>query len=287
MRMLLREVPAKLLLFFFSAALISSCEPAGQIFPTETPTPPAETPVVTATRVWFPSTATPTVYVPPTVTQQPEVLPSYGDLLIQDDFTDHLAWLTGSYANGNAAYSINALNLAVAELGGTVTSFRKETYFTDQYWEITLTPNLCTPIDTYGLIFWSVNKQTYHQLAFNCNGEFSIQKVKNGRSTPLTDWIPSSQVPRGGLSSMRVGLWIGGGLVRVLLNDQLQAGVYILPATGGIGIFATSNGGPAVNVSFSDMQIYTVNRGDYPPTPTPTVHPTNTPYPTQPKPNGK
>jgi hypothetical protein len=230
--------------------------------------------------VWFPSTSTPTIYVPPEETPTPWENPDFGELVLQDDFSDKFAWLTGSYPGGNVAYGEDTLNLGVASPGGALTSFRKDTYFTDLYWEITLTANLCSPADTYGLIFWSVNDQNYHQLSFNCSGEYSIEKVKGGRPSTLLDLTPSSQVPRGGLSPFRVGLWVGNGLVRVYLNDQFQTGIYLSPATGGIGVFARSSNGPAVSVSYSDMQIYLVSPADYPPTPTPTLKPTKKPYST-------
>lgn len=265
-------------------AFLVSCHPVTATFIPYTSTPAEVTSTPTATRVWFPSTATPTVYVPPEETPTPDVSPGFDELAFQDDFSDHLAWLTGSYPGGNVAYGEGNLNLAVATPGGSLTSFRKDTYFSDFYEEITITANLCSPTDTYGLIFWSVNAQNYHQLSFNCGGEFSVEKVKSGRPSQLLALTPSSQVPRGGLSPFRVGLWVGDGLVRVYINGQFQTEIYVPPATGGIGIFARSAGGPAVSVSYSDMQVYLVSPVDYPPTPTPTLRPTNKPYPTLPTP---
>ena len=121
------------------------------------------------------------------------------------------AWLTGAYPGGNVAYGADTLNLAVAVPNGSLTSYRKDTYFSDLYWEITVAANLCTPSDIYGLIFWSENEQNYHELAFNCSGEFSMDKVNSGYRSQLLDWTASSQVPRGGLSPFRVGLWVGKG----------------------------------------------------------------------------
>jgi hypothetical protein len=263
---------------------IAACHPLTPTYIPDTPSPTEQTSTPTATRVWFPSTATPTIYVPPTETPTPDVSPGFDELAFKDDFSDHSSWLTGSYAGGNVAYGEGTLNLSVASPGGSLTSFRKDTYFSDFYEEITITANLCSPTDTYGLTFWSVNGQNYHQLSFNCSGEFSIEKVKSGRPSQLLDLTPSSQVPRGGLSPFRVGLWVGDGLIRVYLNGQYQTGIYIPHATGGIGIFAHSAGGPAVSVSYSDMQMYLVSPVDYPPTPTPTLRPTNKPYPTLPTP---
>ncbi len=263
---------------------ISGCISSEPIEVFESPTAFNEIGITTATRVWFPSTSTPTVYVPPENTPTPYESPDYGPLVITDDFSDRQGWLSGSYAAGNVAYGKETLNLAVSVPGGSLTSFRKDSYFTDFYWEMTVTGNLCSPTDAFGLIFWSVNDKNYHRLSFNCGGEYAVEKVKNGKASPLLDWSPSSQVPRGGISPFRVGLWVGGGYVRIYLNDIYQDEVYLSPATGGIGIFAQSGGGPAVNISYADMQLFSVSTFDYPATPTPTPTPTKKPFPTLPTP---
>jgi hypothetical protein len=260
--------------------ILSACQPAASAFETETPTPLTETPTPTATRIWFPSTATPTVYFTPQQTPTPNEGPDFGGLVITDDFSDRTTWVTGVSADGNVAYGDNTLNLAVSTPGSTLTSFRKDTYFSDFYLETTITANLCSPTDIYGLVFWSLNDRTYYRISFNCSGEYAMEKVKESRISTLLDWSPSGQIPRGGLSPFRVGLWVGGGYVRLYLNDVYQNGVYMAPATGGIGAFAYSAEGPAVSISYSDMTIYSVSPGDYPLTPTPTKKPTQRPYPT-------
>jgi hypothetical protein len=260
--------------------LLTACQPAASAFVTDTPTPLTETPTQTATRIWFPSTATPTVYITPDQTPTPNEGPDFGGLVIQDDFSDRTSWTTGVTADGNVAYGDNTLNLAVSTPGSTLISFRKDTYFTDFYLETTITANLCSPADTYGLIFWSLNDHTHFRISFNCSGEYTMEKVKEGKITTLHDWSPSGQIPRGGLSPFRVGLWVGGGYVRLYLNDVYQDGVYLAPATGGIGAFGHSAEGRAVSISLSDMTIFLVSPGDYPLTPTPTKKPTRRPYPT-------
>ncbi len=250
----------------------------------ESTTPTINTVYPTATRIWFPSTSTPTVYIPFENTPTPYESPDYDVLVITDDFSERKSWQSGSFPAGNVAYGKNTLNLAVSSPRASLTSFRSDSYFSDFYWEMTVTGNLCSPTDAFGLIFWSVNDLNYDRLSFNCAGEYAVEKVNNGRSSPLMDWSPSSQVPRGGLSPFRVGLWVGGGNVRIYLNDIYQDGVYLPPATGGIGIFAQSGDGPAMNISYSNMQLYSVSPSDYPATPTPTPLPTKKPFPTLPTP---
>ena len=259
---------------------LSACQPAEATIDPETPTPLTQTPTSTSTRIWFPSTATPTVYFTPLQTPTPSESPDFGELIIKDDFFDRTAWINGAFPAGNVAYGDKTLNLAVSSPGSSLTSFRKDTYFSDFYMETTVTANLCSASDSYGLVFWSVNDKTYYRISFNCSGEYALEKVKEGRPTTLLDWSPSGQVPRGGLSPVRVGLWVGGGYIRLYLNGIFQAGMYLPPATGGIGVFAQSAEGPAVSISYSDMEIYSVSPIDYPLTPTPTKKPTRRPYPT-------
>ena len=242
------------------------------------------TAIATTTRIWFPATSTPTFRPQEAGTPTPDSSPDFGILLVDEDFSNPNDWLHGPYAGGNVAYGTNTLNLAVAAPRSYLTSFRKDTYFNDMYMEVTITPNLCSPSDTYGLIFWSANDTNYHQLTFNCAGLYAVEKVKNGRATSLLNWTPSSQLPRGGFSPFRAGLWVGGGLVRIYLNGSFQSEIYLPAGTGGVGVFAESASGPAMNISYSDMQIYGVTSAQYPPTPTITPTPTKKPYPTQPTP---
>jgi hypothetical protein len=267
-------------LLCLSLVILAACQAVTSTVETDTPTPLTETPTQTATRIWFPSTATPTVYTTPQQTPTPNEGPDYGGLVITDDFSDRISWTTGVSIDGNVAYGDNTLNLSVSAPGSTLTSFRKDTYFSDFYLETSVTANLCSPTDTYGLIFWSLNNRTYYRISFMCSGEYSLEKIKESRITTLLDWSASGQIPRGGLSPFRVGIWVGGGYVRLYLNGIYQDGIYLAPTTGGIGAFAYSAEGPAVSISFSDMTIYSVSPGDYPLTPTPTKKPTQRPYPT-------
>ncbi len=271
------------LAFLWAGAMLSACLPsAGEVGSPPTATAAASTP--TSTRVWFPATATPTQYVPPSITPTTVGQLRYGDILFSDQFSETNDWVSGSFAGGNIAYDDHKLNLAVSTPGGYLLSLRKNTITTDLYIEMTIQPNLCSPSDRYGIAFWSVNEEHYSRLVFDCSGQFALEKVKDGRTGTYLPWSPSSQVPRGVLSPIRVGLWLGGGLARVYVNNQLIADTYLTPGAGGIGFFAESHASAAMNISFSDLQAYSVSAGDYPPTPTTTPTPTKKPYPTQPTP---
>jgi len=269
---------------FTLGLVLSSCQAEMSAAP-EAELPPTITqPAASPTRDWFPATATSTIVPITADTPTPGLRPEYGPAILSDDFSNEQDWQSGEFPNGNIAFGQDSLHLAVAAGGSGLTSFRINTFFTDMYWDIMISPNLCSPKDQYGLIFWSVNGKNYHKLAFNCSSQYMLSEVKGSQETARIDWTASSQVPRGGFSSFRVGLWVGGGLVRIYLNDIYQTEIYLPPGTGGIGVFAQSANGPALNVSFSDLQIYGVSIDQYPPTPTITPTITRTPFPTLPTP---
>lgn len=279
-----RRLPRTLLCFLLACLLAGGCAPVREpvVEPSATLLVPTDT--ITPTRIWFPATATYTRVAATIVTPTPAAEIFYGDLALADDFSDHDAWVTGSYADGNVAYGNNTLALAVANPGGSLTSFRKETYFTDFYAVIQASANLCSPQDSFGVSFWAANARNYYRLAINCSGAFRLEKVKENKVTDLTDWQNSDQLMRGPMGSVKIGLWSGGGLIRVYFNDLYQSEIAVSRSTGGLGLFTISNSTTAVTAVFSKLEVYEVLPEHYPPTATPTVRPTKTPLPTIPTP---
>lgn len=263
---------------------VSACSIPQQpvTLPTDAPTflPDSATPTI----VWFPATATRTVLPMAEATATPQPVPLYGELAVYDAFDEKDAWVTGSYATGNVAFGIKNLSLAVAVPGGSLTSFRRDTYFSDFYYQIHASSSLCQTGDTYGIAFWAVNSQNYYRLALTCAGQYRLERVRENKVSALTDWIGSPQIGRGPIESLQVGLWSGGGLLQIYLNGIYQSEFRTNRATGGIGLFAASNSSSAVTATFRDLEIYDVTPEYYPLTPEPTLRPTKTPLPTIPTP---
>lgn len=192
--------------------------------------------------------------------------------------------MSGDYPAGNIAFGDQTLNLAVSSSGGSLITLRDSPSAREFYLEVSATASLCTRDDTFGVVFWAVNDRTYHRLAFNCGGLFRLEKTTNNRVTPLTEWFGSPMAARTPGVPVRIGLWVGSGLVRVYLNNEFQFSHAVTPTTGSIGFFAASNSSTAITTEFSDLRIYQVTAGDYPPTATPTIRPTRTLLPTIPTP---
>lgn len=264
--------------------LVSACS-VGDDLPLE-PSPAADTftPTVTETIIWFPATSTPTMPATLEPTPTPDASISYGELLLDDQFTNGANWTEADATAGNRVIGSNELTLAVASPGAVLTSSHKDLVVQDFYLETTITASLCRQQDSFGLIYAAVTPREYHRIAFNCAGQYRLEKVYFSRVTAITDWMGSSQAVRGPGAPVRMRVWSGNGLIRLYLNDQFELSHPVYPPAGGIGFFAASGGDTAVTISFSDLQVYQVTRADYIPTATPTLPPTKTPVPTAPKP---
>jgi hypothetical protein len=276
-----RSFTILMILVFFSACVPSQ---AVSDYPTDTPTPQPTNVTATATVIWFPATPTETAVSTIENTPTPDTGLSYGDLVLEDTFGFDSPWIIGSYASGNVAFGNESLSLAVSVPSGSLTSFRRETYFTDLFLQINVQASLCSPKDSFGVGFWATNERNYYRLALTCEGTYRLERVREGKITGLTKWLPSAQAPRGIQTSAKIGLWVGGGLIRIYLNDEFQSQLYVNRATGGLGVFTSSNSTSATTATFMDLQVYDVQPGNYPPTPMPTLRPTRTALPTIPTP---
>ncbi len=280
-----RQVPlACIFVTMFLLSALAGCSLPREVAPEMTPTVLQVTQTPSATIVWFPATSTPTRQITIKPSSTPDASIQYGNLVIDDQFEIQSDWIHGAFPAGNIDFGDGSINLAVASPGGTLTSLRTDTFTDDFYLEVSITASLCKREDTFGVVFWATNDRTYHRVVFNCGGLFRIEKVSNGKVSALTDWAASAQAARTPGVPFRVGLWVGGGLVRIYLNNAFQASQKLAPTAGGIGFFTSSNATSAVTIQFSDLQLYEVSVVDYPATSTPTVRPTKTALPTIPTP---
>lgn len=240
------------------ALLVSACLPE-----VETPLPPTVTPTVTltptttATIVWFPPTATytpmPTRMVEPTQ----DLRPPLGEVLFEDPFTDKTQWLTSRSAAGNIAYGNSELTLAVSQPRGMLLSLRKSPTIGNFYLEIDAVPSLCRGADSYGLLLRSESSQDYYRFAASCTGQVRMERVKNGRSVPLQDWMTSGQILPGGMMRVRLGVWALGQDLRVFVNGDYHFSVKDPVFTAGsVGVFARAAGDTPLTVSFSNLVVY-------------------------------
>jgi hypothetical protein len=233
-----------------------------------TPIPiiPTETPLPTATIVWFPPSATPSAQPFSTYAPTPEMRPGLGSTFLTDDFSDRFLWDIAASDQASADIQDNRLTLAV-QSQVYMTSMRHELLIDDYYAEITAQPNLCRGEDSYGILV-RANGGAYYRFALSCNGTTHLDRLSNGTKLNMLKPIPSGDVPPGAPGEVRIGIWAVGADMRLFLNGRYQFSVTDKSyPIGTIGVFVNSAGDTPTIVSFSNLQI---QRVDYiPPTSTP------------------
>ena len=255
----------RILFTLLFALILSSCaSEANDSLPVDSTA--TETPVPSATIVWFAPSATSPPQALATQISTPEQKPGVGAISLTDDFSSPDLWNIALSNEGSAAINDNQLTLAV-EPGVYIISLRKELVLNDFYAELTASPNLCKGQDEYGLLV-RASAIAYYRLVLICNGTLRLDRVSNNSHQLLQPAIPSGDVPTGAPGEVRMGVWAVGSDLRFFLNGRYQFSVndknYL---SGTIGVFAHSVADTPVAVTFSDLTVYDVNYS--PPTKTP------------------
>jgi len=224
--------------------------------PTHTPLPPTYTP--TSTIVWFPSTATFTPRpIQEVTTPTPDMRPSFGALLIEEDFSDPEHWTLGRAGALSAALGKAELTLAISEPHGYIYSLFSEPVPGDFYAEITAAPSLCKDSDEYGLILRMSSNLEFYRFSISCNGEARLDKYFNRTASSPQPLTPSGAIPPGAPSVTRLAVLARGKEISYYANGEFLFTIRdpnLL--NGSLGVFARSAGDNAVTVSFSDLKIY-------------------------------
>ncbi len=241
------------LCIFLSACVTVVETPANEWIASETPELTA-----TATTVWFPATATPTIPPADTPTPNPAARPIYGSLMFSDSFTGDSPWKSEQNASGYVIVKEGVLTLAVKSTRGSLYSFRESTNLINYYLETTANVGLCKGNDQIGVLFRVNGSQSYYRLLINCQGQVSLQQVAGGTPVVLLDWSLSS-VPAGLFKPIKIGIWQSGSKIRIYLNEELQ-----FEATsdyfknGGIGFYAHADGESPLTVNFTSLNVFEV-----------------------------
>jgi hypothetical protein len=246
-------------LLFVNALLLIGCTPVvldqTRIPNTETLT---ATLTPTATTVWFPATATPTLLPTQERTPTPELKPGVGDLLVEDDFSDESAWNVWEIENGRVTLSNDHITLALNQPDGLIYGIRFEPQLKDFYAEITASPNFCQAEDEYGLMV-RVNgtRLNHYRLVVSCSGQARVLRVINNRGNVVQDWVAKPFIPLSFPTNSRLGVWMKGTQLRFFINDRLVFEL-IDPVIrqGAFGVYVRGSGGGTISVNFSDLVIY-------------------------------
>lgn len=237
------------------SACFSSAEPA--LIPSPTAPPPTQTP--TATVVWFPPTATPTL--PPTavVTPTVDLRPQIGPLIFEDRFTNGENWVLAQNDFSSIAFGKNELTIAIAQPKLYLYTLRNNPQLSNFYLEMTLWPNLCHGEDEYGVLFRVTPNLDFYRLALTCNGQLRLDRFFQGKAAVPYPKTFSGAVPPGAPSSVPIAIYAAQKEITVFINHQFQFTLAesVIP-TGIIGLFARSVSSSAVTVNFSDLAVYEI-----------------------------
>jgi hypothetical protein len=252
----IRKTMTAILLFGMAGALFTSCGIPGQesIEAVYSPTPIQSS---TPTIVWFPTTATPELVAVNTTTPKNASAPVFGSLVYDDAgvMTDH--WPAIQENVNLVTVSKDTLVLSVNNPRGTLLSLRQDTTLSDFYFESVMTMGLCRSEDAAGIVFRTVDAQSYYAFLVNCQGRIALERVLKGSPAMLLDWSLTNQVQPGLTTPLKIGVWAQGSTIRIYINDQLQYEVINSAYyRGGIGFIAQASGDTAVSVNFSEIKIY-------------------------------
>jgi hypothetical protein len=227
-----------------------------------------ETPAPSATIVWFPPSATPTLQFFATKTATPEQRPGIGEVILTDNFSVANSWNTSASDQGSAIIERNRLTLAV-QPSIYMLSLKNKLVPDNFYAEITARPRLCRGADEYGLLV-RANAVAYYRFALTCDGQVHAERISVYEKHLLQEAIISGDAPIGAPSEVRIGIWALGTEMRLFLNGRYQFTIddpnY---ASGTLGVFAFSASDTPVTVNFSDLVVRQIDL----------VPPTKTPHP--------
>lgn len=241
---------------FWGLPLLVACLPVDATPPAAAPLP-SETPLPTATVVWFPPSATPTMPTFATGTAMPEMNPGIGDAILSDDFSDATSWDVAASDLGSAAISRNRLTIVV-QPGIYLASMRRDLAAGNFYAEITARTSLCRGEDNFGLIVRAAGN-SFYRFALACNGTAFVERIKTGTRLTIFEPVPSGDAPLGAPGEVKIGIWAVGAEMRLFLNDRFQFSIVDKSfPNGGFGVYARSMGETPVTVTFSALTVYDV-----------------------------
>lgn len=280
-------------LLLTTTLMLASCglapvgEPGGSgVDNPETVPAPTTTVEPSATIAWFPATATWTpmpTFVP---SATPNFFPGLGPQTYTDNFEKLGTW-TGATSESSGDNSIilnrSRLTLAVNNSPAMLFSLNNNLTVSNFFAEVNITVNRCSGKDTYGMLYRAGSGAYAYRFLLNCSGEAKVEQAREGLNLAIQDWVPSGDVPLGAPGSVKMSVWNAGSEMRFFLNGRYQFTVFDpVYKHGGVGVFVNAVSAEGMNISFSELKIFSV---DYvSPTPTATATrtatPTRTPRPT-------
>jgi len=248
-----------LFLSLFSLFALTACSAPSEAALLPSPLPPTLTPSPTATIVWFPPTATPTLVPTQVLTPTADLSTAIGSLIFEDRFEESRDWSLAQTDSSSIALGKNEITLAIAQPKLYLYTLRQSPQLSAFYLELIAWPNLCRGEDEYGILFRVTPQMDFYRLALTCNGQLRLDRFYQGKASVPFPKTFSGAVPPGAPSSVPIAIWASQKEITVFVNDQFQ---FTLPEAvikaGALGLFARSVSSAAVTVNFSDLKVYEI-----------------------------
>jgi hypothetical protein len=146
-------------------------------------------------------------------------------------------------------------------------SLQRQMVLGNFYAEITARPSLCRAADEYGFLV-RASAATYYRFSLTCNGQVHAARISVSERHILHEPVMSGDVPPGAPGEVRIGVWASGSELRLFLNGRFQFSFTDKNiSSGSVGVFARAAGETPVTVTFSDLDVRSVEY--FPPTRTP------------------
>ncbi|GAB4480005.1 MAG: hypothetical protein OHK0031_00850 [Anaerolineales bacterium] len=238
---------------------------------------PSPAPTASATIEWFPATPTEPLFPTLEPSATPERLAGVGPQIFADHFDEANTWsyLTiKSDSPNKILLAEKRLTLASNTPPVYLFSLRKDLSLVNFYATLQVSVNRCQADDQYGLLFRSAGDYYTYRYVLTCDGRLRIDRQRGGELSPLTEWTPSGDAPPGAPAQITLGIWAAGTEYRFFINGRYQFRIVDpLFRTGTLGVFTSAASPAGMNVSFSDLNIFSVSYVS----PTPTLTPSETP----------
>lgn len=186
--------------------------------------------------------------------------PGTGGAIYRDDFSKESLWFTGRVNEGNITITRNEITLAISQPKITLASLNNELVVQDFFLELNASSSLCRDDDHYGILARASSPTDGYRLLVNCSGLIRLERIKNMTLVVLQDWTASGQIRPGPLQNSRLGFWAQGREIRIFINDVFQFSASDpVWQSGQIGVIARTAGDTPLTVSFSDLQVYSLD----------------------------
>ena len=229
------------------------------------PNPPTQTiPLVppTATRDWFPRTATPKITPSPQGDDAQNTAiaemspPAPGKALVEDPLQAE-QWYVLAPTGGRVTLEDGILSMAADNKKLNFEANSKLVLPKQFFLQINVELSRCAPGDTYSLFFWKGSNLGTYVLDFNCQGQMRLRNLQEGGSKLLRDWTGVRKLAPLPPTNNLIGIWAIAGRVDIFTNGQFQYEFNANPSNGGGFSLALSTTGEGVSAfNFSQLGIF-------------------------------